>query len=417
MRLEFYESYLRPRAWREDAVNLAPVTAVLSFLRHSDGETYGAVMTQAAAYAADWWMARQPWHVRTGGRLLPLWMRLRQVGTLSKRHFETSYRGTKVRVRVRRRRLELEIRGSIFCSSREQAREAHCGYYLAFVQALLAHDASSTMAPWWPVGPSAASAASSESKCQRRRWTTTTRLATVWLLALVPDVRTRGRRTRSSCAAPPACPSVLVMPSVRSAMIPRARLLGEGWRCSSRRVTAVGRPPVPAPIAVLAFNTLELPATASSRARPAARRPGHGLRDLVTGTVGLTAETITVAGVRAVEAGRGHPEIREPGPLPDVVAIAGRVAAAIAGVPAAAAPVGNEPPPSLEVFEAFVKGLVAETPATQLRFLEQAVKAAPQYARAHLAIWDVCTEQEQHGPPWPRRGGPASSASARARFC
>ena len=43
-----------------------------------------------------------------------------------------------------------------------------------------------------------------------------------------------------------------------------------------------------------------------------------------------------------------------------------------------------------------MKGLVAETPATQLRFLEQAVKAAPQYARAQLAIWEVCTDEEQH---------------------
>ena len=33
-RLDFYESYLRPRGWREDAVNLGPVNAVLSFLRH-----------------------------------------------------------------------------------------------------------------------------------------------------------------------------------------------------------------------------------------------------------------------------------------------------------------------------------------------------------------------------------------------
>ena len=141
MRLDFYESYLRPRGWREDAVNLAPVSAVLSFLRHEDGQTYDAVMTQAAAYAADWWMARQPWHVRHGRRLLPQWMRLRQVGTLAKRHFESSYRGTKVRVRVRRGRLDLEIRGSIFCSNREQAHEAHCRYYLAFVEALIAPDA------------------------------------------------------------------------------------------------------------------------------------------------------------------------------------------------------------------------------------------------------------------------------------
>jgi hypothetical protein len=139
-RLEFYESYLRPRGWREDAVNLAPVTAVLSFLRHEDGEPYNAVMTRAANYAAGWWLARQSWPIRAGGPMLPVWLRLRQVAAQAKRHFESSYRGTKVRVKVQGRRLELEIRGSIFCNSREQAHEAHCGYYLAFVEALVAKD-------------------------------------------------------------------------------------------------------------------------------------------------------------------------------------------------------------------------------------------------------------------------------------
>lgn len=142
LRLEFYEAYLRPRGWREDAVNLAPVTAVLSFLRHEDGDTYDAVMVQAATYASTWWMAGQPWHVRTGGRHLPVWMRLRQVGKLARRHFEASYKGTKVRVRVRRRRLELEIRGSIFCSTRDHASRPCCRYYQAFVESLVAHDGS-----------------------------------------------------------------------------------------------------------------------------------------------------------------------------------------------------------------------------------------------------------------------------------
>ena len=140
LRLDFYESYLRPRGWREDAVNLAPVTAVLSFLRHEEEATYDAVMVQAAAYASNWWMSAQPWHVRAAGRLLPVGMRLRQVGTLARRHFETSYRGTKVRVRVRRRRLELDIRGSIFCNARDHANQPHCRYYLAFVEALVAKD-------------------------------------------------------------------------------------------------------------------------------------------------------------------------------------------------------------------------------------------------------------------------------------
>ena len=113
-RLDFYESYLRAarlaRGWGRSR---AAVTAVLSFLRHEDGEPYAAVMTRAAAYAASWWLARQPWVVRAGGPRLPAWLRLRHVGTLAKRHFEASYRGTKVKVRVHGRRLELEIRGSI----------------------------------------------------------------------------------------------------------------------------------------------------------------------------------------------------------------------------------------------------------------------------------------------------------------
>ena len=140
MRLDFYESYLRPRGWREDAVNLAPITAVLSFLRHEDPGTHDAVMVQAARYAGDWWMLRQPWHVRRGGRLLPVPLRLRQIGRLAKQHFEQAYRGTKVRVRVRRRQLELEVRGSIFCSSRAAGTAPQCRYYLAFVEHLVADD-------------------------------------------------------------------------------------------------------------------------------------------------------------------------------------------------------------------------------------------------------------------------------------
>jgi hypothetical protein len=140
MRLEFYESYLRPRGWREDAVNLAPVSAVLSFLRHEDGGTYDVVMTQAAMYAAEWWLEGQGWSVRRAGHFLPVTLRLRQVGKQAKRHFEHAYRGTEVRVRVRRRRLQLAITGSIFCNQRDHAAGAQCRYYVAFLEALVAQD-------------------------------------------------------------------------------------------------------------------------------------------------------------------------------------------------------------------------------------------------------------------------------------
>lgn len=137
-RLDFYESYLRPRGWREDAVNLAPVTAVLSFLRHEQPGSYDAVMVRAAAYAADWWLSSQSWRVRRAGPITPQWLRLRQLARLLRQHFEQAYRGTRVRVGVAGSQLEIEIRGSIFCSTRDHAAAAPCLYYLAFAEALLA---------------------------------------------------------------------------------------------------------------------------------------------------------------------------------------------------------------------------------------------------------------------------------------
>ncbi|AMY11234.1 putative PEP-CTERM system TPR-repeat lipoprotein [Luteitalea pratensis] len=216
-------------------------------------------------------------------------------------------------------------------------------------------------------------------------------------------------------------PSVLVMPLRPLGDDPRALWLGEGVALLvADGLTSLGRPAVPRIDRVAAFDALELPADRElSRATLLRAAIVMGVRDLVTGTVSLAGETLTVSvRVVQVEAGRGNPEIREQGPLGDVVAIAGRIAATIAGAPPGTPVVGYDPPPSLEVFEAFVKGLVAETPATQLRFLEQAVKDAPGYARAHLAIWEVCTDEEQHARALAAaQAVPASSRfSRRARF-
>jgi hypothetical protein len=139
-RLDFYESYLRPRGWREDAVNLAPVAAVLSFLRHEPAGTYDAVMSRAAEYASAWVYDALPWRVRILGRVGSTWVRLRTLGKLGKAHLERSYRGTRVAVAVRRGTLEVEIQGSIFCSGREQSSAPHCRYYLAFFENVLRRD-------------------------------------------------------------------------------------------------------------------------------------------------------------------------------------------------------------------------------------------------------------------------------------
>src|SRR5204862_5744958 len=59
-------------------------------------------------------------------------------------------------------------------------------------------------------------------------------------------------------------------------------------------------------------------------------------------------------------------------------------------------PVGDRLPPTPQVFELYVKGLVAVTPSTALAFLDQTLKAAPQFDRARLAIWELDSEASGH---------------------
>ncbi len=52
-RLEFYESWLNPGGLREGRIGLAPLAAVLSFLR-LEGEPYHLITARAGEYTADW---------------------------------------------------------------------------------------------------------------------------------------------------------------------------------------------------------------------------------------------------------------------------------------------------------------------------------------------------------------------------
>ena len=52
-RLEFYENWLNPKGMRDGRIGLAPLAAVLSFLRQ-EGEPYTLVTSRAGEYAAQW---------------------------------------------------------------------------------------------------------------------------------------------------------------------------------------------------------------------------------------------------------------------------------------------------------------------------------------------------------------------------
>ena len=70
------------------------------------------------------------------------------------------------------------------------------------------------------------------------------------------------------------------------------------------------------------------------------------------------------------------------------------------------------------MFESFIKGLLAETPATAVNFLNVALRLAPGYDRARLALWDIYAAQDEHDKALAAvTAVPAASGVARrARF-
>src|SRR5918994_1602540 len=55
-RLEFYEAWLNPAGLRDGRIGLAPLAAVLSFLR-LEGEPYHLIVGRAGEYTAEWTVA------------------------------------------------------------------------------------------------------------------------------------------------------------------------------------------------------------------------------------------------------------------------------------------------------------------------------------------------------------------------
>jgi Flp pilus assembly protein TadD len=52
--------------------------------------------------------------------------------------------------------------------------------------------------------------------------------------------------------------------------------------------------------------------------------------------------------------------------------------------------------PPVAAFENYIKGVLAETPATAVNFLNAALSMHPTYDRARLGLWDVYTDEGEH---------------------
>ncbi len=135
-RLEFYENWLNPDGLRHGTIGLAPLHAVLSFLR-KEGGAYEPITRRAGQCAADWTVASQWPLTRTLAHSLPLALRARVVLAQARRLLRGTYVGTKATVRVRKGHATVDVRGSLFCTIRDASAEPLCGFYAAAVSRLL----------------------------------------------------------------------------------------------------------------------------------------------------------------------------------------------------------------------------------------------------------------------------------------
>jgi hypothetical protein len=129
-RLEFYENWLNPTGLRQGTIGLAPLAAVLSFLRQ-EGEAYGIATCRAGEYAADWTVLAMPALSRAVLLVMPPWVRARYALHLARNMVRGTYPGSRAISRVRRGAGTLDIRGSIFCEVRQTADQPLCGFYAA----------------------------------------------------------------------------------------------------------------------------------------------------------------------------------------------------------------------------------------------------------------------------------------------
>src|SRR5262245_1512515 len=116
-----------------------------------------------------------------------------------------------------------------------------------------------------------------------------------------------------------------------------------------------------------------------------------GAGEVITGSVQMDRETLVIrARGIALETARVTHGSTERGPADEIFAIFERVARQIAPSRSVA---GDLRLPPLPVFESYIKGLLAETPATAISYLNGALAALPTFDRARLALWEVYADQ------------------------
>jgi hypothetical protein len=121
---------------RDGTIGLAPLSAVLSFLR-TEGDAYNLITARAGEYAADWTVNGLPAFERRVIRALPVALRSRAALRTARALVRATYPGSRAIVRLRRGKASVDLRGSLFCEVREAYALPLCGFYASAIARVL----------------------------------------------------------------------------------------------------------------------------------------------------------------------------------------------------------------------------------------------------------------------------------------
>jgi tetratricopeptide (TPR) repeat protein len=191
----------------------------------------------------------------------------------------------------------------------------------------------------------------------------------------------------------------LVMPFENETHELRYEWLGEGAASVlTEDLTALGAQALSREDRLRAFEHLRVPATNKlSEATIIRVAQIVGAEQVITGSFAVNGTSVTIhARPIRLDTGRRFPEISETGPLTELFEIFARAARRL--LPDSVVPTSEmeRAHPPLAAFEEYIKGAVAENPSTRIVFLKEALRYAPDFHQARLALWSVYNEQGEH---------------------
>ena len=160
---------------------------------------------------------------------------------------------------------------------------------------------------------------------------------------------------------------------------------------------ALGANAITRPARQAAFERLQVP-PAAALSDATVIRIGQlvGATQIILGSLELDNDTLIVrARSIALDTGRVTTDVTVRGPIHQLFETFHQIARQIAPSTRSTEELLRLQPP-IAVFENYIKGILAETPATAINYLNAALKELPTFDRARLALWDVYAEQSDH---------------------